>query len=91
MTANTTIEPDRLEDIVVVPNRAVRIERENGSVVATVDKLNEAGKPERQDIELGLRNDTVSQVLSGLEEGDKVVIMPQSRREQLQQAFQGGD
>jgi HlyD family secretion protein len=91
MTANTTIETDRLEDIVVVPNRAVRIERENGSVIPTVDKLNESGKPVRQEIELGLRNDTVSQVLSGLEEGDKVVIVPQSRREQLQQVFQGGD
>jgi HlyD family secretion protein len=91
MTADATIETDRLEDVVVVPNRAVSIDRSGGEPKYTVLKVGEGGLPQRVEITLGLRNDTVSQVLAGLEEGDQVVISQQSRREQLQRVFQGGD
>lgn len=91
MTADATIETERLEQVVVVPNRAVQIDRTSGEPVAYVEKVDEQGQPIRVEIELGLRNETVSQVLSGLEEGDEIIIMSQSRREQLQQVFQGGE
>ncbi len=74
----------------MVPNRAVGIDRTSGDPVPYVEKVNKLGDPARVQIELGLRNDTVSQVIKGLDEGDQIVISGQSRLQQLQQAFQGG-
>ena len=91
MTADATTETDRLEDVLVVPNRAVSIDRESGVPVTSVEMIDEQGNPTRVEIELGLRNETVSEVLTGLEEGDQVIIGTQSRRDQLRQAFQGGE
>lgn len=91
MTADATIETDRLENVVVVPNRAVSIDRSSGEPKYTVLKVVKGGLRDRVEIELGLRNDTVSQVLAGLDEGDQVVISQQSRQEQLQRVFQGGN
>jgi HlyD family secretion protein len=90
MTADATIETKRLENVVVVPNRAVSVDRSSGEPVAYVEKVDELGNPTRVEIELGLRNETVSQVLSGLEAGDRIVIRGLSSRERLQQVFQGG-
>ena len=91
MTAEATIETDRLESVLVVPNRAVSVNRTGGEGTYTVEKVTANGMPTKVDVELGLRNDTVSQVLKGLEEGDRVVISKQSRRDQLQQVFAGGE
>jgi HlyD family secretion protein len=89
MTTDATIETQRLENVLVVPNRAVSIDRSGGEPVAFVEKVDENGNPIRAEVELGLRNETVSQVLSGLEDGDQIVIGGTSRRERLQQTFQG--
>jgi HlyD family secretion protein len=90
MTADATIETERLEDVVVVPNRAVSIDRTSGEPVAYVEKVDEQGNPARVEIELGMRNETVSQVLDGLSEGDEIIIRGRSRREELERVFQGG-
>ena len=89
MTTDATIEIERLEEVLVVPNRAVSIDRSSGEPVAYVEKVAEDGNPTRAKVELGLRNETVSQVLSGLDDGDQIVIRGLSRQEQLQRAFQG--
>jgi HlyD family secretion protein len=89
MTTDATIEIDRLENVLVVPNRAVSIDRSSGEPVAYVERVDEEGNPVRAEVELGLRNETVSQVLDGLEEGDQVIIRGLSSRERLQRAFQG--
>lgn len=91
LTADATIETDRLENVVVVPNWAVSIDRGSGELVAYVEKVDAQGNPVRAQIELGLRNESVSQVLAGLDEGDQIIVRGRSRREQLQQVFQGGD
>jgi HlyD family secretion protein len=90
MTADATIETKRLENVLVVPNRAVSVDRSSGEPVTYVEKIDEQGNPTRVEIQLGLRNETVSQVLSGLEAGDRIVIRGLSSRERLQQVFQGG-
>lgn len=90
MTADATVETQRLENVVMVPNRAVSIDRSSGEPVAFVEKVDEGGNPIRVEIELGLRNESMSQVLAGLEEGDKIIIRGRSRQEQLEQVFQGG-
>lgn len=89
MTADATIETERLENVVVVPNRAVSVDRSSGEPVAYVEKVGDDGQALRTEIELGLRSETVSQVLDGLEAGDQIVIRELTRREQLQQTFQG--
>ncbi len=89
MTADATIETERLENVLVVPNRAVSIDRSGGEPVAYVEKVGEDGNPVRVEVELGLRDETKSRVLAGLEEGDQIVIKGLSRQERLQQVFQG--
>jgi HlyD family secretion protein len=90
MTTDATIETERLENVLVIPNRAVSIDRTSGEPAAYVERVDEQGNPLRTKVELGLRNETTSQVLSGLDEGDQVVISTSSRRQQLQQVFQEG-
>jgi HlyD family secretion protein len=89
MTSDATIETERMEGVLVVPNRAVSVDRSRGEPVAYVEKVGEDGNPARTEVELGLRSETLSEVLSGLEEGDQIVIRGPSRRDQLQQIFQG--
>ena len=91
MTTDATIETERLEDVVVVPNRAVSVDRSSGETVAYVERVGDDGNAVRTEIELGLRSETVSQVLDGLEAGDQIVILGVSSRERLRQVFQEGE
>ena len=67
MSANVTITTTRLEDALLVPNRAIQLDRQNGKtyVERMVDDL-----PTRVEIETGMRNEQMSEVVAGLEEGD---------------------
>lgn len=87
MNVNATIETQRLENVLVVPNRAVQIDRETGQ--AFVDKVIDDTRLERTEIELGQRSIAVSEVVSGLSGGDTIAIQQSSRREQLRQAISG--
>lgn len=88
MNVNATIETQRLENVVVIPNRAIQIDRETGK--AYVDKVINDKSIERTEIVLGERSTTVSQILSGVQAGDTIAIQQSSRREQLRQAIGGG-
>ncbi len=88
MNVNATIETERLEDALVVPNRAVQIDRETGKTY--VDKVIDDKRIERTEIILGQRGTTVSEVQSGLDIGDIIAIIESSRRDQLMQAIGGG-
>ncbi|MDX1617063.1 MAG: hypothetical protein R3300_22350, partial [Candidatus Promineifilaceae bacterium] len=72
MTANAAIVVDENEDVLVVPNWAIRLDRETGQ--AYVNRLNGAGEIEEVAVETGVRNEQVSEVLGGLEAGDVVVV-----------------
>ena len=82
MTANATITTEQHQGVLVIPNRAVQIDRETGQLF--VEKLDD-GLPKRVEITTGLRNEATSEVISGLEEGDVLVIRTISGRERLQQ------
>ena len=88
MNVNATIETDRLEDVLVVENRAVQVDRETGK--AYVDKV-EGDAIVRTEIVLGQRSWRVSQVIGGLEAGDVIAIQQKSRRDQLRQVIGGGE
>lgn len=69
MTANVNIEVARKEDVLVVPNRAIRAIGNKRMVVAY-----EGTSAKEVEVHLGLSNDQESEVLSGLNEGDRVFV-----------------
>jgi HlyD family secretion protein len=89
MSAKATVQTRLREGVPLVPNRAIQIERETGKEY--VDKLDGEGTPVRTEIKTGLRNETDSEVLSGLAAGDKVLITTISGRKRLENAMQGND
>ncbi len=87
MNVNVTIETERLEDVVVVENRAVEVDRQTGRTF--VEKLIDDQTTERIEVILGRRSNNVSQVLEGLVAGDQIIIRERDRREELRRAIQG--
>lgn len=75
MTAAVNVVISQLEDVLLVPNRAVRL-REGQRVVY----LLRSGIPEAVEIELGATSETSSQIISGdVKEGDEVVLNPSNQ------------
>ena len=72
MTAAATIIVREVDDVLVVPNLYVRLDRRTGE--AFVNVLDENGELVERAIELGVQNESMSEVRSGLEEGDEVAI-----------------
>ncbi len=69
MTANVNIVVDQRDNVLLVPNRAVRVQGRNRVVDVLVD-----GKPETRPVTVGLSNDQMTEIANGLQEGDQVVI-----------------
>jgi HlyD family secretion protein len=70
MTATAAITTASKDNALVVPNRAVRTQGR----AKTVDVLDADGKTTTRPVQTGLANDQVTEVLSGLQPGDRVVI-----------------
>ncbi len=84
MSATANITSSSLKDVLLIPNRAVQIDRESGRIFA--EKETAVG-PQKVEIRLGLRDEQFSEVREGLTDGDKVIVRKFSSREQLQRAF----
>lgn len=84
MSATANITSSSRKDVLLIPNRAVQIERESGRMFA--EKETEIG-PQKVEIRLGLRDEQFSEVREGLTDGDQVIIRKFNSREQLQRAF----
>ncbi len=75
MTANANLVTSQREDVLLVPNRAISADRARG--VFTVNKVTGSGETQEitpVEITIGLRDNNFTQVSSGLEEGDRVLI-----------------
>ncbi len=73
MTSGVNIVVSQLDDALLIPNRAVRVE--DGERVIYI--LNDDNEIEMINISLGLSSDTHSQVLGGdLKEGDEIILNP---------------
>jgi len=70
MTADLDIVTDRKDGVLRVPVRAVK--PRNGDMY--VEILNDRGLVEERDVEMGLESDDFAEILSGLEEGDEVIV-----------------
>ena len=74
MTAAVSIIISQLDDVLTIPNRAIRLV-DNKSVVYVLEN----GAPTPVEIVIGSSSDTMSEVVSGgLKEGDKVILNPPS-------------
>lgn len=69
MTANTNIVVERRDNVLLVPNRAVRTQGGQRTVQVLYK-----GQVISVPVQLGLSNDTATEVLSGLQEGDQVIL-----------------
>lgn len=89
MTASVTITTERRQGVLLVPNRAIEIDRQTGD--AYVWKLDPAsGTPARVPIAIGLRDEQESEVLSGLQAGDVIVVPDSSQQGLRRNPFQAG-
>ncbi len=86
MSANADIKVQRKDNVLLVPNRAIRIDRNDGSY--HVEKWID-GQPVDAEIVPGMRDDAYSEIISGLQEGDELIIRSQSLSEQVT-SFMGG-
>ncbi|HKM39452.1 MAG TPA: efflux RND transporter periplasmic adaptor subunit [bacterium] len=69
MTANVSIFIEERNDVLVVPIEAV-YEQEGSSFVQVL----EGGKPQQVQVQIGLQDRAVAEVLAGLEEGQEVIL-----------------
>ena len=72
MTADLDIVTDRAEEALLVPNRAIEADREAGRYYVT--RQGALGSTERLEVIIGLRDESNTQILEGLDEGDVVVL-----------------
>jgi HlyD family secretion protein len=72
MTANASIVVEEMDGALIVPNWAIRLDRETGQ--AFVNRLLADKSIEEVPVVTGLRNEQFSEVISGLVEGDIVVV-----------------
>jgi HlyD family secretion protein len=78
MTASVFIETQTVENILLVPNWAIRTDQTTTETFVYCYCMVD-GTPQRTPIETGVRNDTYTEVLSGLEEGVSVVLIAEER------------
>jgi RND family efflux transporter MFP subunit len=74
MYANTTLELERMNNVLLIPVQAVIRNGDQASVLI-VDSV---GRVEARNVALGLQGSTLVEVKSGLNEGDKVITGGQS-------------
>jgi HlyD family secretion protein len=69
-TAQTSVIVSQLENVLVVPNGAIQ----QGGSTGVVSVLQPDGSQRQVQVQLGMVGDGVTQVLSGLREGQRVVV-----------------
>ena len=87
MSATAIITTANVDNVLLVPNRYIQLDRESGK--AFVQKI-VSNAPTLQEIEMGLRNDRFTQVLAGLSDNDEIALIRTSSEEQLRSAIFGG-
>jgi HlyD family secretion protein len=77
MSATAEIILERRDGVLLIPNRAIRGSVENPVVVvAKVEQIRSAEDVESRQVTLGLSDGITTEVLSGLKEGERVVVVP---------------
>ncbi len=69
MSVDASIITDVKQDVLVVPNSAVKLRGDTYYV-----EIPDTPLPRQQQVEIGLSNDTDTEIVSGLKEGDEIII-----------------
>ncbi|STO93909.1 macrolide transporter subunit, membrane fusion protein (MFP) component [Haemophilus pittmaniae] len=85
MTTENNIEIANVTDVLLVPNMA--IQKQNGKTFVNV--LKENNQVEQRSVEVGIQNDIQSEVKSGLQEGEKVIVSQVVAGEQVGNSMRG--
>jgi HlyD family secretion protein len=76
MTATATVVVQELDDALIVPNRFIRLDRATQQAYLTIES--DDGRFTEIPVGLGVRNQTESQIVSGVEAGQRIVIVARS-------------
>jgi HlyD family secretion protein len=76
MTATARIATQQVDDVLLLRNRFIRIDRATQGAFVTVVRPN--GRLEEVPVVLGVRNDAVSEIVFGLEANQRVVLAPRT-------------
>lgn len=87
MSATAVITTAQVNNVVLLPNRFIQVDR-NTKQAFVYKMVN--NQPVLQEVQLGLRNDTESQILAGLLDGEQVALLTTSAAERLRGAIFGG-
>lgn len=71
MTANAELITASRQNVLLVPNRAITADRQAGKYYVNLVKGNETQKVQ---VTIGLRDNSYTEIKSGLQEGDKVLV-----------------
>lgn len=76
MTANAELELARHENALLVPNGAIQVDRTRGTYSVVMVQTDEQGVTvyETVDVTIGLRDTDYTEITSGLQEGDQLLI-----------------
>jgi len=76
MTANASLLTDEVKDVLLVPNAAINVNRENGTYTVNRVITDAEGVESTEEVEvtIGLRDGRYTQITSGLEEGDELLV-----------------
>jgi len=76
MTANADLLTANRENVLLVPNAAIHPDRRNGTYSVTVVRRDQQGALETVpvNVEIGLKDNQFTQIVSGLVEGDEVLL-----------------
>ncbi len=85
MSVSAAIITDVKQDVLLVPNAAIKYNG-NGNYV---EVMTDNGSSKIQIVEIGLSNDTVTEIISGIKEGDKVVTQTITANSTTQTQTQG--
>lgn len=72
MTSEASIIVNRVDDVLVVPNQFIRLDRREN--IAFVDVVDANGVIEEREIQLGLQGEETSEVIAGLSEGERISL-----------------
>lgn len=78
LTATASVIVQQRENVLMVPNRAIRINRN----IRSVQLANNGGTVEKQ-VTVGMSNDSFTEITAGLAEGDRVVIVTTATNQPL--------
>ncbi|MBK9750434.1 MAG: efflux RND transporter periplasmic adaptor subunit [Chloroflexi bacterium] len=76
MTATATVIVNELRDVLVVPNRFIRLDRVTGRAYLTVQDA--ANSFREVEVVLGLRNEIDSEIVSGVDERATIALIPRA-------------